>query len=350
MPWRVLVVDDSAFMRKAISEMVASDSAFEVVGTARDGLDAIVKIDQLKPDLMTLDVEMPNLNGLDTLRKMRDMPKAKRPRVLMCSSLTSEGSRAALTAMSLGAIDCVAKDSSVQLTGLDELRKDVIEKLHAIAPGPVPAAVTPAPTNTTSFVPPARVDLLAVGSSTGGPPVIERMVLKLPPSMAFPVLIAQHMPAAFTRSLAERLGQLGSAKVVHANCGITPMEPGRVYLIEGGLNGHVISSGRGMAVEVKREPMSALYRPSVNVLFETAAAVCGKNTLGVVYTGMGDDGLLGARNLVAAGGKILAQDRESSVVYGMPRAVTEAGLATAMTQDEISRVIATLDRGARKSA
>lgn len=349
MPWRVLVVDDSAFMRKAITEMVASDNAFEVVGTARDGQDALIKLAQLKPDLMTLDVEMPNLNGLDTLRKMRDLPKTIRPRVLMCSSLTSEGSRAALTALSLGAVDCVAKDASVQLTGLDELRKDVLEKLHAIAPGPPPPAV-PVIQHTTPFVPPPRVDLLAVGSSTGGPPVIEKMVLKLPAGMSFPVLIAQHMPAAFTRSLAERLGQLGSAKVVHASAGVTPMEPGHVYLIEGGLNGHVISQGRGLAVEVKREPLTAIYRPSVNVLFETAAKTSGKNTLGVVYTGMGDDGLVGARDLIAAGGKMLAQDRESSVVYGMPRAVADAGLATSMTPDEISRVIANLERGARKSA
>jgi len=350
MAWRVLVVDDSAFMRKAISEMVASDSSFEVIGTARDGLDALAKIEQLHPDLMTLDVEMPNLNGIDTLRRLRVVQPSRRPRVLMCSSLTTEGSRAALIAMSLGAADCVAKDSSIQLLGLDDLRKDVVERLRAIAPIGLPPAVSGA-ASSAAFVPPGRVDLIVVGSSTGGPPVIERLVHRLPASLACPVVIAQHMPSMFTRSLAERLGQLGSARVVHAASGVSKLESGVVYIVEGGLNGHVCAgAGGGMELAVMREPESALYRPSVNVLFSSAATVCGKFTLGIVYTGMGDDGLSGGRQLAAAGGKILAQDAASCVVYGMPRAVMQAGIACSMTPDEISRTISGIARGTRKSA
>lgn len=349
MRWRVLVVDDSAFMRKSISEMVASDAAFEVVGTARDGLDALTKIEQLRPDMMTLDVEMPNLNGIETLRKMREIPAARRPKVLMCSSLTSEGSRAALTALSLGAADCVAKDSSIQLLGLDDLRKDVIDKLRAIAPGE-PAAPIAGSGPAASFVLPTRVDLIAVGSSTGGPPVIERLVHRLPQSLACPVVIAQHMPSMFTRSLAERLGQLGSVRVAHASAGVTRLENGVVYIIEGGLNGHITRADGAIELAVMKEPESAIYRPNVNIMFSTAAKACGRTTLGVVYTGMGDDGLRGGKELAAAGGKLLAQDAASCVVYGMPRAVAQAGIACTMTQDEISRTISGISKTMKKSA
>lgn len=349
MAWRVLVVDDSAFMRRAISEMVASDASFEVIGTARDGLDALAKIEQLRPDMMTLDVEMPNLNGIDTLRRMREIPAARRPRVLMCSSLTTEGSRAALTALSLGAADCVAKDSSIQLLGLDDLRKDVVEKLRAIAPCELPLSV-PAGGPAASFVPPSRVDLIAVGSSTGGPPVIERLVHRLPPGLACPVVVAQHMPSMFTRSLAERLGQLGSVRVAHAASGVTKLVGGVVYIIEGGLNGHVVRGDSGLELAVMKEPEAAIYRPSVNILFSTAAKMCGRTTLGVVYTGMGDDGLIGGKELAGAGGKLLAQDAASCVVYGMPRALAQAGIACTMTPDEISRTIGGIAKGMKKSA
>jgi two-component system chemotaxis response regulator CheB len=342
MPARVLVVDDSAFMRKVISEMVASDPALEVAGTARDGADALSKVAHLRPDLMTLDVEMPVLNGLDTLRKLRDLPLARKPRVVMCSSLTREGSVAALQALDLGAADFVAKDSSIAVTGLDELRKDLVEKLKALAPrgsaGPRPAP-PPRPVPA-SLVMPARAAILAIGSSTGGPPVLERLLTRLPRDLPCPVVVAQHMPALFTRSLSERLNSLGPLPVTHAEEGDRPLEGGRVYVIQGALNGHVSRGASGrLVLKVSREPVGAVYKPSVNVLLETAGRACGKGAVAVVLTGMGDDGLQGGRVLAAEGGLILSQDEASSVVYGMPRAVAEAGLSVALTPEEITRAL-----------
>lgn len=358
MPVRVLVVDDSAFMRKVISEMVASDSKFEVVGTARDGLDALTKIEQLRPQLMTLDVEMPNLNGLDTLRKIKDIPKAVRPRVVMCSSLTREGSVAALTALELGAADFVAKDASIAVTGLDELKKDLLDKLTALAPRammPVPArpvapsAATPA--RNADLALPTRTEILAIGSSTGGPPVVERLLNKLPRDLACPVVVAQHMPALFTKSLSERLNQLGPLPVTHAEAGEMRLERGRVYVIQGAMNGHVVRASGGLTLRVMKEPVSALYKPSVNVLLETVGTACGRSGLGVVLTGMGDDGLAGGRVMVSNGGTIVAQDEASCVVYGMPRAVTEAGLAASLTPEQITSFLLGLSPslGARRA-
>lgn len=345
---RVLVVDDSAFMRKILSEMVASDAAFEVAGTARDGADALAKIAQLRPDLVTLDVEMPVLGGLDTLRRLRDLPLAKKPRVVMCSSLTREGSDAALTALNLGAADFVAKDASIAVTGLDELKRDLLSKLKELAPKgsarvaePPAAPAGPAPT----AVMPARPGVLAIGSSTGGPPVLEKILSRLPRDLPCPVVVAQHMPALFTRSLSERLNNLGPLPVVHAEEGEQVLDGGTVYIIKGALNGHVLRQGARTVLRVCREPVDAIYKPSVNVLLETAGTACGKSAVGVVLTGMGDDGLQGGRQLVLNGGVILSQDEASSVVYGMPRAVADAGLSTTMTPDAISRCLLGLSPG-----
>lgn len=346
---RVLIVDDSAFMRKILGEMVASDPAFEVAGTARDGSDALAKLAQLRPDLMTLDVEMPVMGGLETLRKLRELPMARKPKVVMCSSLTREGSDAAIAALSLGAADFVAKDASIAVTGLDELKRDLLAKLKALAPkgatvrlpepAPVPAGSAPSATM------PAKPGVLAIGSSTGGPPVLEKILSRLPRDLPCPVVVAQHMPALFTRSLSERLNILGPLPVVHAEEGEQALDAGTVYIIQGAMNGHVLRHGARTMLRVCREPVDAIYKPSVNVLLETAGTACGKSAVGVVLTGMGDDGLLGGRRLVQQGGVILSQDEASSVVYGMPRAVAEAGLSTTMTPDAISRCLLGLSPG-----
>jgi two-component system, chemotaxis family, protein-glutamate methylesterase/glutaminase len=351
---RVLVVDDSAFMRKVIAEMVASDTTFEVVGTARDGVDALDRIKTLKPDLMTLDVEMPNLDGLGVLRALRATPKAQRPKIVMCSSLTREGSVAALTALELGASDFVAKDASIALTGLDALKRELLERLRALAPRvPVqPAAPAPRPVPTGQApVIPARPQVLAIGCSTGGPPVLERLVHRLPKDITCPVVVAQHMPALFTRSLSDRLHQLGPLRVLHAETGDYQLERGGVWIIQGAMNGHVRRAAGGtLSLRVEKEPADAPYKPSVNVLMHTAGETCGSGAVGVVLTGMGDDGLLGGRVLVARGGVMVSQNEASSVVYGMPRAVAEAGLSSTQTPDEMSRWLMGLSGSALRHA
>jgi two-component system chemotaxis response regulator CheB len=353
MPVRVLVVDDSAFMRKVIAEMVASDPMFEVVGTARDGTDAMDRIRVLKPDLMTLDVEMPNLDGLGVLRALKALAKSQKPKVVMCSSLTREGSVAALTALELGASDFVAKDASIALTGLDVLKKELLERLRALCPRTTAAAPSPPLVRATAVSAslPARPQVLAIGCSTGGPPVLERLVHRLPKDIMCPVVVAQHMPALFTRSLSDRLNHLGPLRVLHAEVGEHALVRGGVWIIQGQMNGHVRrGTGGVLTLRVEKEPVDAPYKPSVNVLMQTAGETCGAGAVGVILTGMGDDGLAGGRTMVARGGVMVSQDEASSVVYGMPRAVAEAGLSTSQTPDEMSRWLMGLSSGAARCA
>jgi two-component system chemotaxis response regulator CheB len=352
MPARVLVVDDSAFMRKVIPQMLAGVPELEVVGSARDGEDALEQVKRLKPDLMTLDCEMPKVDGLEVLRRLKSMQASSRPKVVMCSSLTREGSEAALTAMSLGASGFVAKDASVAVTGLDELKSDLVKLLVALSAGvrrsPMQASVRPVQVPIAQL--PARVDLIAIGSSTGGPPVLEAVLSALPATLPCPVVVCQHMPPLFTKSLADRLRAVCKVNVEHAEEGVVGLKPGTAYIVKGAMNGHIEKPGASLLLRVKPEPREAVYKPSVDVLLETAGAAAGKHAVGVVLTGMGEDGLLGGRALVAAGGMILAQDEESCVVWGMPRAVTVAGLASVAKPQEIGRHLAGAGRGVGRLA
>lgn len=324
----------------------------EVVGSARDGEDALEQVKRLKPDLMTLDCEMPKVDGLEVLRRLKSMEASSRPKVVMCSSLTREGSEAALTAMSLGASGFVAKDASVAVTGLDELKSDLVKLLVALSAGvrrsPMQAAVRQVQVPIAQL--PARVDLIAIGSSTGGPPVLEAVLSALPATLPCPVVVCQHMPPLFTKSLAERLRAVCKVKVEHAEEGVVGLKPGTAYIVKGAMNGHIEKPGASLLLRVKPEPREAVYKPSVDVLLETAGAAAGKHAVGVVLTGMGEDGLLGGRALVAAGGMILAQDEESCVVWGMPRAVTVAGLASVAKPQEIGRHLAGAGRGVGRLA
>lgn len=345
-PIRVLVVDDSAFMRRALSGIIESDASLELVGTAYNGRNGLEKIKTLQPDVVTLDIEMPELDGIGTLRELmkhHDHP----PAVLMCSSLTTEGSHMALEALQHGAADVIAKpttaaglhqspDAKVMLDKIRGLadhrgRFSRIAKARAAQPAQKPQDPTssaPAPQN----VPVIRLATPAcvvIGSSTGGPPALEALLGQLPPEIPFPIVIAQHMPPMFTQSLASRLDTQSVISVVHAETGM-PLVPGTAYIAQGGRHLQIARVGSGRTrLEVTTQPAEALYKPSVNVLFESAAKVFGDGTLGVMLTGMGDDGLEGSKALIDAGGKLLGQNEESSVVYGMPRAVAEAGLVKA---------------------
>ncbi len=330
---RVLIVDDSVFMRKAIRSMLAGDPQVEIVGEGRNGKEGLELARRLRPDVITLDIEMPEMDGLACLRRiMSECPT----HVIMVSSLTTEGSHAALTALRYGAADIFAKDSSIVSTTLTAIKDELLERVHALSASRKPAAASRG-AGTEAKPPhfrPGQFDLICVGSSTGGPPVLEKIVTDLPADLSAPMIIAQHMPEVFTRSMAERFSQTAQIRVLHVQDGMM-IEARTVYICPGGQNTHVRRAGAGRWVmRVDREPAQTVYFPSADALFASAAEVCGARTLCVVLTGMGEDGLHGARQVRDKGGIILAQNEESCVVYGMPKAVTVNGLTAASLTPE----------------
>lgn len=348
---RVLVVDDSLFMRSAIVQMLSDQPDIEVVGTASNGREAVELAKTLSPDVITLDIEMPEMDGLTALQIiMRENPTA----VLVLSSLTTEGSQAALTALRLGAADVMAKEASQISLRIMNIREDLLRRVRAIAEGARRRGrrlVAPATREGIPRWRPDQFDAVCIGSSTGGPPVLETIVSALPADLSAPVIIAQHMPAMFTQALAQRLGEISPLRVRHVTEPM-PMEKGHIYIAEG--HKHLYIRKTRLArweLYVSDEPQDAPYRPSVSVLFRSAAEALGARTLAVVLTGIGDDGLEGARLLHAKGAPILAQDHESCVVYGMPKAVTQAGLVTAsLTPQELAQSIASLSPSAHQQA
>jgi len=351
-PIRVLVVDDSAFMRKAISGMFAAEAGFEVVGIARDGLDAVHQAREKKPDVVTLDVEMPKLDGLSALPRIRQVCDAA---VIMVSSLTTEGSEAALTALRLGASDMVAKDASQISLSIGNLQQELLGKVRAIAgnhnsAAPKPSARPASAVNKLAF---SKFDVLVIGSSTGGPPVLETLLNPLPATFPLPIVVAQHMPLIFTKAMAARLDGASGLHVLHGERGL-PLLPGHAFIAPGGQHARIQRGLNGrLRLDVSDQPAESLYKPSVNELFRSAAAVCKGRTLAIVLTGMGEDGLEGARLLHPAGATILAQDPESCVVYGMPKAVTQAGLiAASLCPDQMLKLLtgSTLNAGSPLAA
>jgi two-component system, chemotaxis family, protein-glutamate methylesterase/glutaminase len=354
---RVLIIDDSAFMRKALASLIGSDSTFEIVGSARDGQEGLEKILKLKPDLVTLDIEMPVMDGLTALQKISQMPEPK-PLVLMCSTLTIEGSHAALKAMRLGAADIIGKDPQAIGAGSDGARKELLAKLKAmgetrqrrvlgraaIAAGkPSPTALAKSVVTKPLTLDPKAIELIVIGSSTGGPPVLEQVLTSIPADCAAPIIVAQHMPRLFTRSISERLNEHCKVPVVHAEAGCD-LVPGMVYITPGGLHSRVHRGGKArFKLEISESPTEALYKPSVHELFMSAAKSALGKGLGIMLTGMGDDGVNGARAMFAAGATIIAQSAETCVVYGMPKAVIDASAATAvLSPDDIASSLRTL--------
>lgn len=321
---RVLIVDDSAFMRKALTMMLSDDPEVEVIDTARDGLEAIEKVHRLQPDLVTLDIEMPRMDGLTALRRI--MKEAPVP-VIMLSSLTQEGARVTLDALDAGAVDFIPKHTSFVSLEITRIRDTLLEKVKTLARKrsagrPVPPVRETAPRRPMTFY---RSRLIAVGISTGGPAALQTLIPRLNEALPVPVAIVQHMPAHFTKTLAQRLDRMSPLHVVEAEEGML-VRPGMVLLAPGGRHLTFRPAGHDVVVSTPTHP-ETLHRPSVDVMFTSAAAAFGGRVLGVVMTGMGHDGCEGAREVRRRGGKIIAQDAASSVVYGMPRAVVEADLA-----------------------
>jgi two-component system chemotaxis response regulator CheB len=326
---RVLVVDDSAFVRQALTRMLSAAPGIEVVGTAVDGQDGVEKVLLLRPDVVTLDVKMPRLGGLEALQQIMDQCPTP---VLLLSSQTSEGADITMRGLDLGAMDFIDKSTVQGNMNLLNLSKDLVARVRALASVPrhrlvhaAPGPVLPVPRPRPAVSP--QVDLVVIGTSTGGPPALQQIIPRLPAPFPGTILIVQHMPVGFTRSLAERLDQRSLLPVREAEDG-EPLVPGLVLIAPAGRHMKVRRRGhQAPRVWLDDEPLAALHRPSVDVLMTSVARVYGSRALGIVLTGMGTDGVEGLRAIRAGGGRTLAESEESCVIYGMPKAALEAGVA-----------------------
>ncbi len=329
---RVLVVDDSVVIRRLVTKALSSEPVIEVVGTASNGAIGLQRIPELKPDLITLDIEMPDMNGIEMLKRVRQ--EYPHLRVIMFSTLTERGAGITLQALSLGADEYVAKVSNEG--SLDEslrrLQEDMIPKIKQFfgVNGPSPAAQpAAAPIQPVKPVVPGvklKPKVVVVGVSTGGPAALAAILPSLPSSFPLPILVVQHMPPVFTRLLAERLSEGCQLKVREASQD-DPVEPGTVLLAPGDYHMKVVSKGGAVRIALDQTPQQNSCRPAVDPLFASAAEVYGGAVVAAVLTGMGRDGLRGAEALKARGATVIVQDEASSVVWGMPGAIAGAGLA-----------------------
>lgn len=337
---RVLVVDDSALMRGLLSQLIGLAPDMEVVGAAPDAPTAREMIKALNPDVLTLDVQMPKMDGLEFLERLmrlRPMP------VVMVSSFTEAGSDTTLRALELGAIDFIGKPRSDGGRSMETYAEELVDKIRAAkgarlrSPGASPAPmsiVKPVPTSKAGHG--ASGKIIFVGASTGGTEAIKDFLLGIP-SDCPPILIVQHMPEAFTASFARRLDTLCAPRVIEAQ-GNEKVEPGTVYVAPGHSHMLIKRATTGYAIELAATPPVNRHRPSVDVLFDSAASLLGKKAIGVILTGMGKDGAQGLLRMRQAGARTFGQDESSCVVYGMPReAYLIGGVEEQYSLDEISR-------------
>lgn len=322
---RVLVVDDSPVVRKVLGDILTAHPATALAGVASSGEVALVKIPQLIPDVVTLDIEMPGMNGLQTLAQIRKL--YPRLPVIMFSTLTEHGAAATLEALASGATDYAAKPASSEgiAAARQQVENELIRKITALR---TPLTVATMPTTAAPGRVPIRrrIDVVAIGTSTGGPNALGEVIPALPQDFPIPVLIVQHMPPVFTRLLANHLN--GRARlVVEEGRNDLPLSPGRVWVAPGDHHMMVVRNGSEVRLLLNQNAPEHSCRPAVDVLFRSVARVFGPHALAVVMTGMGSDGALGSKAIRQAGGEVLIQDAASSVVWGMPGAVATAGLA-----------------------
>jgi len=343
----VLVVDDSVVVRRLVSDVLAGDPGIEVVGTAPNGKVALAKIPQLNPDVVTLDIEMPVMDGLETLVKLRELyPKLP---VIMFSTITERGASATLDALERGASDYVTKPTNVGSVGasMDAVRAQLIPKIKSLAAarGHRAADVSVAPITTRPVArlpapgPAARVDAVVIGVSTGGPDALTTVISALPEGLPVPIVIVQHMPPIFTALFAKRLDTKSRLRVSEAKAG-DRVEAGTVLIAPGDFHLRLRSDKFGVVAQLDQGTPENYCRPAVDVLFRSAPETFGAAVLAVVLTGMGTDGARGAARIVEAGGSVIVQDAATSVVWGMPGAVVSAGLAAeVLPLDEIAGAI-----------
>ena len=367
---KLLVVDDSAFMRKLISDFFADHLQIEVVGTARNGKDAIKKIQQLKPDVVTMDVEMPEMNGLDALKEIMHVCPVP---VVMLSSTTKQNTENTLTAMEYGAVDFVAKPSGTISLDLHKIQDELIHKVIGAAKIPIAKLkrpidriatlkadpIKPMKTEATVLTTPKNIStnivktnkkvdwsktskkIILIGTSTGGPRALQEVITKIPANVDAPILIVQHMPAGFTKSLATRLDQLSEIHVKEAELGDI-LQKGTAYIAPGGYHLKIRKVGSTFAVVLdQNEPPRSGHRPSVDVMFEDVSQYPEFDKVAVIMTGMGYDGSKGLIALKKTGNVIaIAESAETCIVYGMPKAAVETQLVDEVADvDDIAQTI-----------
>ncbi len=328
---RVLVVDDSAVVRRLLSDILAADPQLELVGAAPNAALAIARIQQDRPDVVTLDVEMPDVSGLELLVQIRKI--APRLPVIMFSALTQRAAAITLEALALGASDYVTKPSGTgsRDASVEQVRSELLPKIKALArsgAGSQPAVTMPERAVKLAAVarPRESIAIVAIGCSTGGPNALATLFREIPASFPLPIVIVQHMPPLFTRLLAERLTKSCPLKFSEASDGDV-LEPGQAWIAPGDRHLTVRREGGLVRARLTQEAQENSCRPAVDVLFRSVASTYGAHTLAIMLTGMGQDGLRGCESIYAAGGQILTQDEASSVVWGMPGFVARAGLA-----------------------
>lgn len=326
---KIVVIDDSAFMRKMISEMLESDSRIKVVATARNGRDGIDKINRFKPDVVTLDVEMPDMDGIEALERIMATDPVP---IVMLSSVTTAGAAKTMRAVQLGAIDFIAKPSGPISLDIDEIKDELIQKVIAASNVPMGkkeiaakvetiAAEDPPREREKRFHQPHAKSIVAIGTSTGGPKALLNVLKGIPERFSAPIVIVQHMPAGFTKSLADRLDHSTAIQVKEAEHGEI-LQNSCAYIAPGDYHMEVRQIGTALVINLNQEQKINGHRPSVDVLFESLAVIPKLNKIAVILTGMGSDGSKGIRQLKKSDPKtiIIAEDKETSVVYGMPKA------------------------------
>jgi two-component system chemotaxis response regulator CheB len=331
---RVLIVDDSSVVRRVMSEALGKEALIEVVGTAATGTIALSKIEALSPDVVILDVEMPEVDGIETLRRLRAM-RARLP-VIMFSTHTTFGATATLDALGVGANDYVTKPSGLSAgsESFEVVLRDLVRRIKALSGIGQDVTTWHVPTRELPRPRPRAIsglgfDVVAIGASTGGPTALDTLISGFLAPLPVPVVIVQHMPPMFTKILAERLDRRTSMTVVEAAPDME-VKPGWIYIAPGDFHMEVVRRGTGVFIATHQAAQENSVRPAYDVLLRSVEKVFGGATLAVILTGMGQDGLKGCQLLDAAGAEIIAQDRESSVVWGMPGFVAQAGLADAV--------------------
>lgn len=325
-PVRVLIVDDSVVFRKVLSDLLGSDPGIVVAGTAGNGRQALARIPDVKPDVVTLDIDMPGMDGMQALVEIRKLYE-KLP-VIMFSALTERGATATLDALARGASDYVAKPSYRETPerSHERVRTELLRKIKALCAERAPRAQFQPASTAVPARPQQRIDVIAIGASTGGPGALSALIPQFAADLPVPIVIVQHMPALFTRLLAERLNTLAPLDVREGKEG-QRLQRGQVWIAPGDQHMTVTRKGTDFLLSLNRNPQENSCRPAVDVLFRSVAETYGANVLAVVLTGMGSDGTQGAGVVREAGGEVIVQDEDSSVVWGMPGSVVAGGLA-----------------------